>query len=229
MRLRSTFLALVGLAQLACSEQLQLVDRRTTGGISTASFWPPPASTDTWELDPSPGATLDEVASKLEQSLRGAGYTEQRWFPIGTEASHGFAVTTRLERLPESPTPRAFERWSSMYVDAANLRWLELAHTTPLPRPGHYRVLLLSYTDLPVTPSDIAPSWNEHTLMDWPSAPERRSAADCRLARRKTPHYRFGIFEYEYEYDELERRGQRVDAAAIVDQRAVTDALGFVP
>jgi len=199
----------VALLQLGCAEQMQLLDRGPVGGVSPCSFWPPPPGSASWHLEPSRAAreeSLGAVASELGSGLREGGYSEQRWYPIGAGNRHGFAVTTRLEQIDG-------QRWSTLYPDAATLRWLEQARTPTLPGSGRYRVFLISFTDLPLGRTSNAPIWSEETLMDWPNAESRHTFSDIEAAPRAPIDYRFGVYEYEYEWDEVEGRG-RLTAAA---------------
>src|SRR5699024_3554153 len=149
-------------AASACVQPVQMLQRGVGGGAAPCSFWPPPPATVTWtrEVD---GRTFGEVAGRLGRSLRDAGYAEQQWFPIGAGYSHGFALITRLERINEDGTPRMSERWSSLYPEAANLRWLERAREMTLPAAGRYRVFLVAFTDLPIGPTTRAPAWSHDT------------------------------------------------------------------
>ena len=149
---------------------------------------------------------MSSVASKLELSLRAAGYADQRWYPIGAGHEHGFAVTTRLERVDLYRTPNSAERWTPLFPEAANLKWLRLARTLPLLRSGRYRVLLIAYTDLPIGPSSIAPIWSEETIMDGPGATESFSARESRVPPRLPIGYGLGIYEYEYQWQDSEAR-----------------------
>jgi hypothetical protein len=205
--------ASVALLQFGCAEQLQLLDRGPTAGVSPCSFWPPPPSSATWLVDApelARGDSLSSVAAGLELSLRGGGYSDQRWYPIGAGNSHGFAVTTRLEQVEGGAQSELNERWSAAYPDAASLRWLEQARSPPLRGPGRYRVFLISFSDLSIGRTSNAPIWNEETLMDWPNAAERRSFRQQGVPQRPAVDYRFGIYEYEYEWDEAEARGRLV-------------------
>jgi len=213
MRLR--FLVILGgaLSALGCAEQLQLLDRGPVGGVSPCSFWPPPPSSITWLTEPSQTRqpeSLSAVAREVEFSLREGGYTQQRWYPIGTGQSHGFAVTTRLEELEDGRQTPARERWSPLYADAANLRWLAQARTPALPHPGRYRSLLLAYTDLPIGGASNAPIWNEETIMDWPDAPRASSPSEAIVSTRVPDGYRLTIFEYEYGWNDADNRGRWV-------------------
>lgn len=152
------------------------------------------------------------MARELDLSLQARGYLEQHWYPIGTGSSHGFAVTTRLERVGHGDGAVSSERWSSLYPDAANLRWLVQARKPGLPSPGRYRVFLVSYTDLPIGRTNTAPTWNEETVMDWPGAIPSSSPRESGIPRRPAAGYRFGVYEYEYEWDELEQRGRLLQA-----------------
>ena len=117
-------------------------------------------------------------ATKL---LRGAGYTDQRWYAIGARYAHGFAVATRLEHVAESGAANA-ERWSPQYPDAANLLWLDGATNPRLPGPGRYRVVVVAYTDLPLADAHRAPLWNEQTWMT-EDAPPVATVTQHRAAR----------------------------------------------
>jgi hypothetical protein len=143
---------------------------------------------------------LGFVARELELSLREGGYSQQRWYPIGMGSGHGFAVTTRLEQLEDDGRPSPSARWSSLYADAANLRWLMQARTPRLPHPGHYRVLLFAYTDLSIDKTGNAPIWNQETIMDWPNAPHASAPGDIPVSALAPCGYRLAIYEYEYEY-----------------------------
>lgn len=147
------------------------------------------------------------VAAKFEAGLNRAGYAELRWFPIGSRYQHGFAVTTRLERMNEgrdSPSGR----WLSLYTEPVNLRWLTFARTPTLPEPGQYRAFLIAFTDLPMPSSNVASVWNEQTIMDGPGAPERRNAPPDVEAELANAGYRVSIFEYSYDRDAAEQRGR---------------------
>jgi hypothetical protein len=204
-------LAGAALLQLGCAAQLQLLDRGPTAGVSPCSFWPPPPGSATWLADAPPAVRgdLSAVADALQVGLNDGGYSDQRWYPIGIGNSHGFAVTTRLERVGSDTQAELSERWSTVYPDAVSLRWLEQARTPPLPGPGRYRVFLLSYSDLPIGRAASAPIWNEETVMDWPNAEQRRSFRQSG-SPRPVAGYRFGVYEYDYEWDEAEGRGKLV-------------------
>jgi hypothetical protein len=186
------------------------MERGASAGVSRYSFWPPPPSSTLW-LPAPPSATsrtsLGAVASDLGKSLVEAGYAETRWYPIGSDYQHGFAVTTRLERLDLGSGSNA-ERCSAMYPEPANLRWLMFAQAPSLPRPGQYRALLIAFTDLPMPGGTSAPIWDERTLMDGPGAPERRHVSQSAADRDVTSEYRFGVFEYRYDWDEARKSGR---------------------
>jgi hypothetical protein len=224
-------------ANLGCAEQLHLLDRGPTGGISPCSFWPPPPGSATWNLEPSgslPHEALRSVAQGLELRLREGGYSEQRWYPIGTAYGHGFAVTTRLEQLEDGSGRAPRKRWSSLYAEAANLKWLIQARTPTLPQPGRYRVFLVAYTDLPIGRSSNAPIWNEETMMDWPDAAHASSFHGAAVPELAANGYRLGIYEYEYVWDEIDARGRLLPADTTVTsgrapRAAPLGGLGFTP
>jgi hypothetical protein len=219
----SAVLAGVALMQLGCAEQLQLLARQPTAGVSPCSFWPPPPSSATWLVE-APNGThgdlLSSVAGELEVGLRDGGYSEQRWYPIGAGNNHGFAVTTRLEQVGGDAESELNQRWSALYREGASLRWLQQARNPQLPGPGRYRVFLISYTDLPIGRTSSAPTWNEETVMDWPNAAQRKSFRPDGAPRRSSIDYRFGIYEYEYEYDEDGVRGRFVPENGGQSERA---------
>jgi len=201
----------VGLSALGCAEQLQLLDRGPVGGVSLCSFWPPPPSSTIWLTEPSQARhseSLSSLAQELELSLHEGGYWQQRWYPIGIGQSHGFAVTTRLEQIEDDRQPLPRARWSSLYPDAANLRWLMQARAPTLPQPGRYRVLLIAYTDLPIGRTANAPVWNQETIMDWPDAPRASSPGDVAVSALVPIGYRLAIYEYEYGRNDLDERGK---------------------
>lgn len=213
LRIVATFAVL----QLGCAEQLHLLDRGPVGGVSPSSFWPPPTSSVTWLAEATDDAQqqpLGSVAEQLELALREDGYVDQRWYPVGVGSGHGFAVTTRLERVEAGQRAPLIARWSSLHAEAVSLRWLEQARAPVLPSPGRYRVLLVSYTDLPIGPSSKAPIWNEGTVMDWPNASLHQSSREFALPSRICDGCRFGIFEYEFrlEEDGDDARGRFVPA-----------------
>jgi hypothetical protein len=206
-----TVLASLGFLPLGCAEQRHLIERGSTGNVSPCSFWPPPPSSATWIVRARAdieGDALAAVAEKLKLSLEGAGYSDQLWYPIGATNSHGFAVTTKLERVDGGPASGRNDRWSPMYRDAVSLRWLHQARTPSLPGPGRYRTFLVSFSDLPSGKSLVAPIWNDETVMDWPDAGEHRSFRPSGASQPSSVDYRFGVYEYEYEWDEAEARGR---------------------
>jgi hypothetical protein len=176
---RAALLAISAVYASGCATQRELIDRSASAGMSPCSFWPPPPSTSV-ALARNPltaqAAGLTSIASRIATELDAAGYPKQHWYPIGLEYRHGFAATTRLEAVNDDATPKPQpERWSSLYPDAANLRWLTLAQKMPLPHPGRYRVFLIAVTDLPLGSSVIAPTWNEDTVMDGPGVSTQES------------------------------------------------------
>jgi hypothetical protein len=230
MRLGSLALLGIVLLTLGCAEQLQLLDRGPVGGVSPCSFWPPPLSSKIWVVEPWQSLhpeSLSTVARQLEVSLHEGGYSQQRWYPIGVGQRHGFAVTTRLEQLDRDREPSPSARWSSLYADPAELRWLTLARAPTLPHPGRYRVLLLAYTDLAVGRTSTAPVWNEETIMDWPEAPRASSARDITGTTLAPNDYRFAIYEYEYAWDNADGRGKLAPASEKSPPAISFEAAGF--
>jgi hypothetical protein len=211
---RAALLMTSALCALACATQRELIDRSAGAGVSPCSFWPPPPSTSvalTRNALPAQAGGLTGVANRIATELDAAGYPEPRWYPIGLEYRHGFAAT-RLEAVEAvnddaTPKPQA-ERWSSLYPDAANLRWLTLARKMPLPRPGRYRVFLIAVTDLPLGSSAIAPIWNEDTVMDGPGVGPKERSPRALGGSRELSGYRLGVYLYQYERQQNQVQGQ---------------------
>ena len=209
---RASLLATSAVCAMGCASQLPLLDRGPVAGVSPCSFWPPPPSTSValsrTEL-PTRDAGLERVAHRIATELNAAGYPDPRWYPIGLEYRHGFAATTRLEALNDDATPKAeSERWSALYPDAAQLRWLTLARKMPLPQPGRYRIFLIAVTDLPLGSSTVAPIWNEDTVMDGPGVSREGSPLARIEASRNLSGYRLGVYVYQYERQRDHARGQ---------------------
>jgi len=209
---RAALLATSTVAALGCATQRELIDRSASAGVSPCSFWPPPPSTSVaLSRNPLPAqaAGLTSVANRIATVLDAAGYPEQHWYPIGLEYRHGFAATTRLEALNDDAAPkRESERWSSLYPEAAQLRWLTLARRMPLPHPGRYRIFLIAVTDLPLRSSVIAPIWNEDTVMDGPGVRTQESLPVAIRGSRDLSGYRVGVYVYQYERQEDQAQGQ---------------------
>ena len=228
---RASLLVSGAVCAFGCATQLQLVDRGPTAGVSPCSFWPPPPSTSvalTRSALPAQAAGLNGVANRIATELHAAGYLEPRWYPIGLAYLHGFAATTRLEALNEDATPKTqSERWSSLYPDAANLRWLMLARRMPLPWPGRYRVFLIAVTDLPLGSSAVAPIWSEDTVMDGPGVSTDGSPPRGLGAPRDLSGYRLGVYVYQYERRQDQVQGQSSENAAEWSATAQLHAAGL--
>lgn len=154
------------------------------------------------------GVTLHNAAAAVDARLTAAGYRDQRWYPIGVDFIHGFAVTTRLERQGGGENVPADVRWLSLHPRPATLRWLASAATVPLPEVGRYDAFLIAFTDLPRTAGSSAPKWNADTLMDGPGAPEHVSLHAVPDERPTTSAYRYAVYRYVYERDDSRDRGR---------------------
>lgn len=193
-----------------CAEQLDLLKRGVEGARVPAIFWPPPPATSVWSAS-TDRATFGEVATQVTRTLDDAGYADARWYPIGVDFAHGFAVATRLERIESDGSP-AHDRWCSLYPEASNLRWLEGARDPRLPNAGRFRVFLFAFTDLPAEPTNRAPRWNEETLMDAPDRTVTHFPAD----RRAGPRFRLNAFVYEYAAASADNRGEFIANDALL-------------
>jgi len=228
---RAALLATSTVAALGCATQRELIDRSASAGASPCSFWPPPPSTSvplSRNSLPAQEAGLSSVAKRIATELDAAGYREQRWYPIGLEYRHGFAATTRLEALNDDAVPKPqSERWSSLYADAANLRWLTLARKMPLPHPGRYRVFLIAVTDLPLKSGVNAPIWNEDTVMDGPGVSPQESLPIAIRGSRDLSGYRVGVYLYQYERQDDQAQGQASASGAAWSAAAQLQAAGL--
>jgi hypothetical protein len=191
----SVFAIALGLAT-GCAEHLHSI-RQGSGWSTHVLFWPPPDATSSWFRDAAPAAgTLGDAMASVARNLRQAGYADLRWFPIGANYEHGFAVTTRLEQTDQDGAAKPFaDRWPAEYAEAANLQWLTDCRTPYLARPGRYRVFLVAFTDLHVPVPGRPVRVDTSTAMDGPDFPV--TAIPTR--RRVTAAYRVGVYIYEYE------------------------------
>jgi hypothetical protein len=211
----SVFAIAVALAA-GCAEHLGSLNG-PTGWSTGVLFWPPPAASASWiaERPPDATATFGDEAAFIEGTLHRAGYADLRWFPIGARHEHGFAVTTRLERIDDQGTPKPpAERWISPYPEAANLRWLTEATEPYLPAQGRYRVLLVAFTDLHVRAPGRPWRWDEGTAME--GADLRASAIPTN--RRIPVGFRVGVYLYDY-------AARSAGAGALVSDHADVPAL----
>jgi len=218
------------LLSVGCAEHIHLLERGSpNGGLPLHTFWPPPRSTLTSgdSGDSLMGLSLGEAADRIAAVLREAGYSDQRWFAIGTSYAHGFAVTTRLERINEDGAPMpAAERWSSLFPEASTMLWLEGARHMRLPGRGRYRAFVVAFTDLPIGPTHRAPLWNHQTwLAERPEPPSSELRTDGRVPRA----YRIGTYVYEYESESLDGEGEFVSSDAKLSAAAHIGTSGLFP
>jgi hypothetical protein len=214
-------LALAG----GCAEHLGTLSH-SSGWTTGVLFWPPPGATSSWLAEPAAPSTLGEAALRIRDSLRAAGYTDQRWLPIGVHYEHGFAVTTRLERVDDDGTPGpSSERWLSAYPGAVSLRWLDGSATPFLPSRGRYRVLLVAFTDLHIRPPGRPDRWDETTAMEGPD-PDM-APPELPTLRVVSGRYRVGFYVYEYEASGGQGDGTFVDHDARVPAKAHLERSGL--
>ncbi|HEY2514588.1 MAG TPA: hypothetical protein VGI39_27175 [Polyangiaceae bacterium] len=201
---QTAVLGLAALLSAGCAEHLGAF---SAGGFPNVPppvvFWPPPPSTSVWS-GKARGETFGEVAEGVTRSLRGAGYDDARWYPIGVDFVHGFAAVTRLERIDADGTSSG-DRWCDLYPKASNLRWLEGARAPALPGAGHFRVFLVALTDLPLgaARAHAAPRSNDTTLMDAAELHPMTFPKDRRVSSR----FHLATFVYEYTSEPGEELG----------------------
>jgi hypothetical protein len=139
--------------------------------------------------------SLGEAAARATSVLDDAGYVAKHWYPIGARCAHGFAVTTRLEKMePGGGRLPAEQRWSTLYPDPITLSWLRDVRRPRLPGSGRYRAYLIAFSDLHVRERGHAPRLDLTTLMET----NDRSVTEFPAARRVPSTYRFGAYLYAY-------------------------------
>ncbi|HKQ67757.1 MAG TPA: hypothetical protein VJT73_00385, partial [Polyangiaceae bacterium] len=170
---------------------------------------PPSTSLATTDIAlPTPERTFGDVLDRIAHDLDDSGYDDARWYPIGARYRHGFALTTRLEGIADDATP-LFERdrWHGSYPEPLTLRWLANVREVPVSSSERYRAFLLAFTDLPLTPTQVAPRWNEETVMEGPGIPEATDPSGLPRQRAAPRSFRLGIYVYEYEGELLTSKG----------------------
>ena len=216
-------LSIAGLLLLAagCTATLQPFGGGLGSGRAPTMFWPPPPATAVTEGVLAAGTlSFGEAEAQLDRTLRAAGYAAARALPIGGRHEHGFARITRLERSHDDGSPETGPaRWSDLYPEPANLRWLEGALTPHLPGPGRFRVLLVAFTDLPVVAKGRPPVWDFATLMESTDAPPPLPES-----RRASAGYRLVYLVYEYRSTRADGAGKRLDEPSLA-----ASAHAFVP
>ncbi len=199
--------------------------------MSPCSFWPPPPSTSvalTRNPLPAQAAGAHQRCKSNRDRTGGGGLPCATLVPDWPRVSTWLRrddSTRSLERRRCAQAP--IERWSSLYPDAANLRWLTLARKMPLPHPGRYRVFLIAVTDLPLESSAIAPIWNEDTVMDGPGVSSQESVPIAIRGSRDLSGYRVGVYVYQYEREEDEAQGQSSASGAAWSAAAQLRAAGL--
>jgi hypothetical protein len=190
-----------------CAESLPAQRGGSTGWATGYLFWPPPAFTSEWPSGAHlEGRSLGEVADRIAHVLAAAGYTETRVFRIGARYDHGFAITTRLERIQDDGSPVATgARWSSRFPAAPKLDWLGGARRPHLPGPGRYRTFMVTVTDIPRKGTRPTP-WDERTVMDGPALAAVPFPVDRRLSSATT----LTIYVYEYAASSADGEGALV-------------------
>jgi hypothetical protein len=171
--------------------------RDPLGGLSPGEFWPPAAPTSV-VLAEAVGTTrsvsFGEAAMRTAAVLDDAGYVEKRWYPIGPSCAHGFAVTTRVERL-DRDRGEPSERWMPLLSGPVTLKWLGDARRPRFPRPGRYQALLVAFTDLFVREPHQPAREDLDTLMEGVDG----TATAFPPERRASPRFRYGAYLYEYD------------------------------
>lgn len=142
----------------------ECIPQPTPSPISIAQFtWPPPdastrAAIPVDMLLNSRGTTLlRDVSSRLEASLRGAGFTDSSWYAVPA----GFALVTRFEQFRDQDgrPVRGKARWVvTAKPPAYPGYYLEYLFTSV---PGRYRVFVFIVTKYPFSESDREVTFDE--------------------------------------------------------------------
>ncbi len=213
--------ALSAILATGCAENLHALPRGAAGGGPPLSFWPPPEATSIWSADlgasadpgegePATSRSFGDVATCVDRAMSVAGYVDRRWFAVGAGYTHGFTLTTRLERAHADGTSLAgAARWAPRFPDAANLLWLNGARRITVAEGGRYRVFLVVFTDLPIGPDPRAAVWDAET---WMEGGDETRPLDFPAAHRASPRYRLGVYVYEYESTPADSEGRFVEA-----------------
>lgn len=200
-----------------CASNAALTGTRSGGLGPKRAFWPPPPSSFLWVADTGPAVhdvTLRQAGQNVATLLRRQGYLQQRWFPIGAEFVHGFAVSTKLEQVDGQTKPAATDRWISWHPEPATLFWIAEATSVRLPPGGRYRLSLVAFTDLPMGATTVAPVWGPETIMAGPEVPEMLTEGDLPRGRH-VRGARVGVYTYFYESGVGGDAGRRVPDDAI--------------
>jgi hypothetical protein len=221
---QATVVAMAAGLAAGCAEHLHSLGQ--TGGWSTGMlFWPPPPATSTFVGEPVAASehspTFGDVAGLVGDTLRDSGYADPRWLPIGAHCEHGFAVTTRIERIDDGVSTPGSGRWLEQYPLPATVHWLAGSSEAYLPARGRYRVLLVAFTDLYVLPPGRPERWDETTAMEGLGT----FAAEVPAGRRVPPGYRLGLHVYEYAATKADGEGHFVEPGAAADEESSALAL----
>jgi hypothetical protein len=212
-------LAIVAVSLIGCASNRGMPGARSGGTWPKRFFWPPPRGSSLWIGKTEQGPRdLAQTGVDLAALLRRQGYLDQRWFPIGVEFVHGFAVSTRLEQLDSGGQVPGSERWISWHPEAVSVFWLSEVTSVRLPRPAQYRAFLVAFTDLPIGPTWVAPRWAPETLMAGPEVPETLNELDLPRGRRLESG-RFGVYAYVYEKTSGREEGRLIEADALDQPR----------
>jgi hypothetical protein len=202
-------LLLSALLAAGCAEHLSLRDSDSAGWSTGYLFWPPPPWTSSATLAPPEATSVGGVAEQLASVLQHAGYPLPSVYPIGAHWEHGFALTTRLEKIHDDGTPLQADRWSDRFRKPASLLWLSGSGEPRLPGPGHYRAWLIALTDLSASGfTTRPPRWDERTVMAGSGLP----SDPFPVTRPVPPGARIVVYAYEYRADDLDGMGELVAA-----------------
>jgi hypothetical protein len=145
---------------------------------------------------------------------------------VGLGYAHGFAIATRLEKVAAGGLPcSGDERWSPLYAEPPELRWLTFASSPVLPSRGRYRALLVTFSDLPLVSRNRPPMEDEWTVMDGPDVP-RGAPLPVRVPG---PRYRVSLHVYELEAAKDDGSSRLDDADASEPAATTATRVALVP
>ena len=122
------------------------------GEQAVPSFpWPPPKPTTRAAMERSllaraDGATLGDVARRLERALASVGYGERSYYAV----PGGFALATRLEQITPDGTPKSDpQRWSTALPEQPVFSLGDYLRALFAAPRGDYRVIVFVVTSQP--------------------------------------------------------------------------------
>jgi hypothetical protein len=175
----------------------------TSATPSIPSFpWPPPRySSSTVVPDrlihkPGTDESLYDVAQRLENGFRRAGYGQLSYYAV----PQGFAMATRLEQIANDGTPLPVpQRWSRDIAPPASFSLMTYLRALFGANPGHFRVIVLVVTSESVAPDTTKVPITREIAELWPTEGATRLPATYKAIRYVDDIYSCSALIYEFE------------------------------